>query len=95
MLKKTLFLLSVMVLLAAAPVGATVVDVINDGYDDNDSSGSITSGDVVHIKVVSSVLISSIDFSLAVTGPGLCRKPRPKLVYSTIRVLQSGFSRTL
>jgi len=71
-------LLSAIVLLMPAAAGATVVNVVQIDYDDNDASSSITSGDVVHIKAVSSALLSSMDFSLEVTGPGLLQEATSK-----------------
>lgn len=66
---KRLFIL-LAVLAMVAPAWAGLVDVVAETYQDNDSSGTLTAGDVVPIKIVTSVIISTIDLSLAVTGPG-------------------------
>ena len=67
MIKKTWILLLLVLALNVSAYG-TLVDVVIDSYDDNDLSGDITPGDEVHIKIVSSVYISIIDFGLQVTG---------------------------
>ena len=69
MIKKT-WLLLLLVLVFNVSAYGTLVDVVIDSYDDNDLSGTITPGDEVHIKITSSVYISSIGFSLQVTGNG-------------------------
>ncbi|MCP4710516.1 MAG: hypothetical protein GY869_17980 [Planctomycetes bacterium] len=69
MIKKTWMVLLLVLALSASTYG-TLVDVIIDSYDDNDLSGTITPGDEVHIKITSSVYISSIGFSLQVNGSG-------------------------
>ncbi|MCH9023216.1 MAG: hypothetical protein IID32_10705, partial [Planctomycetes bacterium] len=56
--------------LAGGVSRAGLVDVELDTYTDNDNSETITAGDVLHIRIVSSVLVSVIDFSLEVSGPG-------------------------
>ncbi len=69
MLKKTWILLLAVLLLTGSAYG-TLVDVVVASHDDNDLSGTYTSGDVIHIKIVSSVIITAIDFSLQVNGNG-------------------------
>ena len=69
MIKKTWIILLLVLALNTSTYG-TLVDVVIDSYDDNDLSGTLTPGDEVHIKIVSSVYISSIGFGLQVTGPG-------------------------
>ncbi|KPK76519.1 MAG: hypothetical protein AMJ79_06455, partial [Phycisphaerae bacterium SM23_30] len=66
--KACIWLLAVLTLTGSAY--GTLVDVVAAGHDDNDSSGTITPGDVVHIKIVSKVIIVAIDFGLQVNGPG-------------------------
>ena len=69
MIKKTWIVLLLVLALNVSTYG-TLVDVVIDSYDDNDLSGTLTPGDEVHIKIVSSVYISSIGFGLQVTGNG-------------------------
>ena len=70
MMKLKVKLLSIMIALSAGISQAGLVNVVSDSYTDNDSSGTITAGDVVHIKTISSVYVSVVDYGLAVTGPG-------------------------
>jgi len=49
---------------------AALISIVTDGFDDNDSSGTMSTGDVVHIKVTSTVYLSSISVGIAVTGSG-------------------------
>ena len=58
------------VLLMVTPAWAGLVNVVAEPFLDNDGSGDISAGDVVPIKIVSTVIIGAIDLSMTVTGPG-------------------------
>ncbi|MBI9018393.1 MAG: hypothetical protein JEZ07_14160 [Phycisphaerae bacterium] len=67
---RKLLLTLIVTLTLALSANAGLVNIVNDSYTDTDASGTITEGDIVHLKITADTYVAVIDFSLAVSGPG-------------------------
>jgi hypothetical protein len=60
-----------LVLAMASIANAGMIDVVMEGYDDVDQSGTITASDIIYIDIYSNVLLDGYDLDLHVAGPGV------------------------